>query len=45
MLGAWLAIVLCSVAILTKQRRFWFGGLAVCRVGLVFSTVRDWSVP
>jgi hypothetical protein len=31
----WLAIVLCSVAILTKQRLFWFGGMAVCLVGLV----------
>jgi hypothetical protein len=30
-----LAIVLCSVAILTKQRSFWFGGMAVCLFGLV----------
>jgi hypothetical protein len=31
----WLAIVLCSVAILTNQRLFWFGSKAMCRVGLV----------
>jgi hypothetical protein len=34
-LGVSLAIVLCSVAILTKQRLFWFGGMAGCLVGLV----------
>jgi hypothetical protein len=33
-LGVELAIVLCSVAILTKQRPFWFGGMAVCLIGL-----------
>jgi hypothetical protein len=31
----WQAIVLCSVALLTKQRLFWFGGMAACRVELV----------
>ena len=29
-----LAIVLCSVAILTKQKSFWYGGMAVCLFGL-----------
>jgi hypothetical protein len=34
-LGVELALVLCSVAILTKRPPFWFGGLAVGGVGLV----------
>jgi hypothetical protein len=34
-LGVELALVLCSVAILTKRPPFWYGGMAVCAVGLV----------
>ncbi len=34
-LGVELALVLCSVAILTKRPPFWYGGLAVGGVGLV----------
>jgi len=30
-----LALVLCSVAILTKQTGFWYGGMAVCGLGVV----------
>jgi hypothetical protein len=34
-LGVELAIVLCSVAILTKQRGFWYSGMGIGVVGLI----------
>jgi hypothetical protein len=38
-LGVELALVLCSVAILSKQRGFWYGGIAVGMLGLVVVSV------
>ena len=34
-LGLELALVLCSIAVLTKQRSFWFSGIAVGALGAV----------
>jgi hypothetical protein len=34
-LGVEMALVLCSVAVLTKRKSFWYGGIAVGVVGLV----------
>jgi hypothetical protein len=34
-----LALVLCSIAILTKLRGFWYGGIAICVVGVVVAIV------
>jgi hypothetical protein len=36
-LGIELALVLCSVAVLTKQRSFWFSGIAVGVVGAILA--------
>ncbi len=34
-LGVELGLVLCSIAVLTKRKSFWFGGIAVTLLGLV----------
>ncbi len=34
-----LALILCSIAILTKMRSFWFGGMIVCAVGIVVAVI------
>ncbi len=34
-LGVELALVLCSIAVLTKQRGFWYAGIAFCALGLL----------
>ena len=38
-LGIDLAIVLCSVAILSKDRKFWFAGIGVAAVGAVIVAI------
>ncbi len=37
-LGLEMALILCSVAVLTKQRAFWFSGMVVGLVGLSIAT-------
>lgn len=39
-----LGVVLCSLAILTKSRGFWFGGLACALAGLVVALTGQFSV-
>jgi hypothetical protein len=34
-----LALVACSIAILTKMRIFWFGGIAICALGVAIALV------
>jgi hypothetical protein len=34
-----LALVLCSIAVLTKMRAFWFSGIAICVVGVAVAVV------
>jgi hypothetical protein len=40
-----LALVICSIAILTKMRVFWYSGMALCAVGVVIAALGFTTLP